>query len=170
MEISREEYEELIRPLLDRTMDCVQRALDDAQLTAGAIDKVVLVGGSTRTPLVGAAAGGAARPAGRTRRSTPTCAWRWGRPSRRPSSPAPTSAPCWWTSRRTRWASSAWTSRMRLRRSRSASRRSSTATRRCRPRAARCSTPSTTTRPRSRSTSTRARATTCAATIASATS
>jgi molecular chaperone DnaK len=54
MEISRDEYEDLIRPLLDRTMDCVQRALDDARLTGSAIDKVVLVGGSTRTPLVGA--------------------------------------------------------------------------------------------------------------------
>jgi molecular chaperone DnaK len=52
VEISRIEYEGLIRPLLDRTMDCVQRALDDAHLTASAIDKVVLVGGSTRTPLV----------------------------------------------------------------------------------------------------------------------
>jgi molecular chaperone DnaK len=52
MEISRVEYEGLIRPLLDRTMDCVQRALDDAHLTASAVAKVVLVGGSTRTPLV----------------------------------------------------------------------------------------------------------------------
>ena len=146
LEISRDEYEELIRPLLDRTMDCVQRALDDAHLTPSPIDKVVLVGGSTRTPLIVAAAGGAARPAGRIRRSTRTCAWRWGRRSRRPSSPAPTSAPCWWTSRRTRWASSAWTSQHAASRSSSASRRSSTATRRCRPRAARCSTPSTTTR------------------------
>src|SRR5205807_9723740 len=34
------------------TMDCVQRALDDGRVTASAIDKVVLVGGSTRTPLV----------------------------------------------------------------------------------------------------------------------
>jgi molecular chaperone DnaK len=33
-------------------MDCVQRALDDSHLTGSAIDKVVLVGGSTRTPLV----------------------------------------------------------------------------------------------------------------------
>src|SRR5262249_30685091 len=33
--------------------DCVQRALDDANLIASAIDKVVLVGGSTRTPLIG---------------------------------------------------------------------------------------------------------------------
>jgi molecular chaperone DnaK len=53
MEISRLEYEDLIRPLLDRTMDCVQRALDDANLVPAAIDKVVLVGGVTRTPLVG---------------------------------------------------------------------------------------------------------------------
>jgi molecular chaperone DnaK len=54
MEISRSEYEELIRPLLDRTMDCVQQAMDDARLAPANIDKVVLVGGSTRTPLVSA--------------------------------------------------------------------------------------------------------------------
>jgi molecular chaperone DnaK len=54
MEISREEFEEMIRPLLDRTMDCVQRALDDSHLTGSQIGKVVLVGGSTRTPLVSA--------------------------------------------------------------------------------------------------------------------
>jgi molecular chaperone DnaK len=52
LELSREEYEALIQPLVDRTMDCVQRALDDANLTASAVDKVVLVGGSTRTPLI----------------------------------------------------------------------------------------------------------------------
>ena len=52
VEVSRTEFEELIRPLLDRTMDCVQRALTDAKLTPSNIDKVVLVGGSTRTPLV----------------------------------------------------------------------------------------------------------------------
>lgn len=51
-EVSRDEYEELIRPLTDRTLECVQRALDDARLTAAQIDRVVLVGGSTRTPLI----------------------------------------------------------------------------------------------------------------------
>src|SRR5947209_16926347 len=51
-EIGREEYEELIRPLLGRTMDHVQHALDDAHLIGSQIDKVVLVGGATRTPLV----------------------------------------------------------------------------------------------------------------------
>ncbi|MBI1831940.1 MAG: Hsp70 family protein, partial [Planctomycetes bacterium] len=54
MEISRAEYEGLIQPLLQRTMNCVQRALEDARLAPAAIDKVVLVGGSTRTPLVSA--------------------------------------------------------------------------------------------------------------------
>jgi molecular chaperone DnaK len=53
VELSREQFEAMIRPLLNRTMDCVQRALDDSRLTAGQIDKVVLVGGSTRTPMVG---------------------------------------------------------------------------------------------------------------------
>jgi molecular chaperone DnaK len=52
LEITRHDYEELIRPLLQRTMDCVQRALEDAKLAPAALDKVVLVGGSTRTPLV----------------------------------------------------------------------------------------------------------------------
>src|SRR5262249_34420155 len=45
MEISREDYEGLIRPLLDRTMECVQRSLDDARLLPTNIEKVVLVGG-----------------------------------------------------------------------------------------------------------------------------
>ncbi len=52
LEVGREHYEEMIRPLLDRTMTSVQRALEDAHLTPGQIDKIVLVGGSTRTPLV----------------------------------------------------------------------------------------------------------------------
>ena len=39
-------------PWLDRTMNCVQQSLNDAQLAPRQIDKVVLVGGSTRTPIV----------------------------------------------------------------------------------------------------------------------
>src|SRR5436190_15570587 len=42
LEITRHEYEELIEPLLQRTMDCVQRALEDAKLAPAALDKVVL--------------------------------------------------------------------------------------------------------------------------------
>src|SRR5438874_8986660 len=52
LEVSRADYEAMIQPLLNRTMDCVQRALDDANLIASSIDKVVLVGGSTRTPRI----------------------------------------------------------------------------------------------------------------------
>lgn len=53
MEVNRIDYELMIRPLIDRTMDCVKRSLDDAKLTPREIDRVVLVGGSTRTPLIG---------------------------------------------------------------------------------------------------------------------
>lgn len=52
MEVDRDEYEALIEPLLGRTLDCLDRALADAGLNAGDVDKVVLVGGATRTPLV----------------------------------------------------------------------------------------------------------------------
>eukprot|EP00095_Tigriopus_kingsejongensis_P002286 maker-scaffold5040_size5084-snap-gene-0.0 protein:Tk02286 transcript:maker-scaffold5040_size5084-snap-gene-0.0-mRNA-1 annotation:"heat shock protein hsp70" len=43
---------ELIKPLLDTTMECSLKALTDAELTAEDIDEVVLVGGSTKTPSV----------------------------------------------------------------------------------------------------------------------
>lgn len=52
VEVSRPEFENMIRPLIDRTMDCLQRSLDDAHLTAAQIDRVVLVGGSTRVPMI----------------------------------------------------------------------------------------------------------------------
>ena len=52
MEITRYDYEELIRPLLLKTLKCLDDALSDAMLQASQIDKVVLVGGATRTPLV----------------------------------------------------------------------------------------------------------------------
>jgi molecular chaperone DnaK len=52
MEVARYEYEELIRPLLLKTLTCLDQALSDARLQANQIDKVVLVGGATRTPLV----------------------------------------------------------------------------------------------------------------------
>jgi molecular chaperone DnaK len=52
VEISRAEYEAMIRPLLDQTLDSASRALSDAGLIPSALDEVLLVGGSTRTPLV----------------------------------------------------------------------------------------------------------------------
>ncbi len=52
LEISREEYEEMIRPLIRRTMDSVHACLTDALYLPKAIDKIILAGGATRTPLV----------------------------------------------------------------------------------------------------------------------
>jgi len=51
-EISRTEYEAMIRPLLEQTLDSASRALSDAGLVPAALDEILLVGGSTRTPLV----------------------------------------------------------------------------------------------------------------------
>ncbi|MGA2032284.1 MAG: Hsp70 family protein [Thermoguttaceae bacterium] len=51
-EIHRDEYEELIEPLLAKTLKCVDQSLSDAKLNANQIDKVVLVGGASRTPRV----------------------------------------------------------------------------------------------------------------------
>jgi molecular chaperone DnaK len=51
-EVARTEYEELILPFLEKTLECTQRALHDAGVTARDLDKIMLVGGATRTPLV----------------------------------------------------------------------------------------------------------------------
>src|SRR5580704_4791175 len=50
--LSRSEYEDIIRPIVARTMEPVRKALADAKLGAKDMDEVVLVGGSTRIPLV----------------------------------------------------------------------------------------------------------------------
>ena len=50
--LTRAKFEELIHDLLDSTLDPVRKALKDAKLSASDIDKVLLVGGSTRIPKV----------------------------------------------------------------------------------------------------------------------
>jgi molecular chaperone DnaK len=52
MTIDRDDYEELITPLLNKTVSSVDTALADAKIHAKDIDKVILVGGSSRTPMV----------------------------------------------------------------------------------------------------------------------
>jgi molecular chaperone DnaK (HSP70) len=52
VEISREEYEAMIRPLVETTLDSVSKALQDSGKKPGDMDAILLVGGSTRTPLV----------------------------------------------------------------------------------------------------------------------
>jgi molecular chaperone DnaK len=51
-EFSRGAFESLIRPIVDRTMGPAKQALADAHLTPAEIDEVVLVGGTTRTPMI----------------------------------------------------------------------------------------------------------------------
>lgn len=50
--LTREKFEELVNDLVQQTIEPCERALVDAKLTAAEIDKVILVGGQTRSPLV----------------------------------------------------------------------------------------------------------------------
>ncbi len=50
--ISKGEFDRLIQPLINRTITCCANALKDAGLKTTQIDAVVMVGGSTRVPLV----------------------------------------------------------------------------------------------------------------------
>ena len=52
MNITRAKFNELIADLLDKTRVCVQQAMSDAGLKNSQIDKVILVGGSSRVPAV----------------------------------------------------------------------------------------------------------------------
>jgi molecular chaperone DnaK len=51
-QLTRGKLEQMMRPLIERSMEPVRRALDDAKKRPNEIDEVVLVGGSTRIPLV----------------------------------------------------------------------------------------------------------------------
>ncbi|UCD28859.1 MAG: Hsp70 family protein [Planctomycetota bacterium] len=50
--ISRNEFEAMIAPWIDKTMDSCRRALTDARIEAETISQVIMVGGSTRIPYV----------------------------------------------------------------------------------------------------------------------
>src|SRR6186713_1681934 len=51
-QLTRSKLEQMIRPLVDRTLEPLKRALEDAKKKVSDINEVVLVGGSTRIPLV----------------------------------------------------------------------------------------------------------------------
>jgi len=51
-EITRDQFEQLIQPIIDRTVGPCKQAMKDANLKPEQIDEVVLVGGSTRIPKV----------------------------------------------------------------------------------------------------------------------
>ena len=52
MKLTRAKFEEMTADLMDRTITPTKRALEDSGLKAGEVDKVLLVGGSTRMPMV----------------------------------------------------------------------------------------------------------------------
>jgi molecular chaperone DnaK len=52
VELSRSQFEEMVQHLIDATLDPVARALKDADMSINEIDRILLVGGSTRIPAV----------------------------------------------------------------------------------------------------------------------
>ena len=58
IQLTRAEFEGLIQPFIQRTLDCCRLAMRDAKLTAAQIEKVVMVGGSTQVPAVKKAVAG----------------------------------------------------------------------------------------------------------------
>lgn len=58
VQITRDKFEAMIQPYLNRMLDCCRQALADARRPVGQIDKVVMVGGSTRVPAVKQAVSG----------------------------------------------------------------------------------------------------------------
>lgn len=52
MELTREQYEEMIFPYIEETLQAVHTALNGADMTASDVEQILLVGGATRTPLV----------------------------------------------------------------------------------------------------------------------
>lgn len=52
LELSREEYEDMIAPFIEETLGAIHIALESASLTSSQVDEILLVGGATRTPLI----------------------------------------------------------------------------------------------------------------------
>jgi molecular chaperone DnaK len=52
LEIARSDYENMIDPYLQKTLTCIHQAMSDAELIPGHLDKILLVGGASRTPAV----------------------------------------------------------------------------------------------------------------------
>jgi molecular chaperone DnaK len=50
--LTRSKLEELLRPIVEKTKNPMQQAIQDAKLTPAEIDKIIMVGGPTRMPIV----------------------------------------------------------------------------------------------------------------------
>jgi molecular chaperone DnaK len=52
LEVSRDEYEDMITPFIEETLGAIHIALESASLVSSQVDEILLVGGATRTPLI----------------------------------------------------------------------------------------------------------------------
>src|SRR5881296_924069 len=52
MQLTRSKLEELLKPIIDRCKQPMQQALQDAKITPADIEKIILIGGPTRMPMV----------------------------------------------------------------------------------------------------------------------
>ena len=52
LRLTRSKLDELIGPIVDRCKPSIQKALEDAKLSNSDINKIVMIGGPTRIPLV----------------------------------------------------------------------------------------------------------------------
>jgi molecular chaperone HscA len=52
LNITKQQFNEIIKPIIDKTIVCCISALKDAGVAKNKIDEIIMVGGSTRTPLV----------------------------------------------------------------------------------------------------------------------
>ena len=50
--LEKNQFNDLVKPLIDRTIDCCKKAMKDADHTNETIDEIIMVGGTTRVPLV----------------------------------------------------------------------------------------------------------------------
>lgn len=53
LELARADYEEMIQPFIDETLQAAHTALEGAGMSVSQLDEILLVGGATRTPLIG---------------------------------------------------------------------------------------------------------------------
>ena len=106
--LTRAQMEEILAPIAERTLAPCRQALADAGLAPEEVDEVVLVGGSTRVPLVRRMVEELFRASAPTPTWTPTRWWLWVRRCRRTSSRAGGRTCFCSTLRRFLWASRPW--------------------------------------------------------------
>lgn len=52
VEVTREQFEDAIKPLIEQSGECIRQALSEAKMEVDDVDRIILVGGSTRVPCI----------------------------------------------------------------------------------------------------------------------